>query len=305
LKVTIAIPTVLRKTLESTLRCISKQSYTEFEVLLIYKGVMRESVKQYEKLMKVNFIEQKDGLLEEAYNLALKLSDSDILLFTDDDACPGRSWVEDHVNLHKKNPEIGVAGGLITGKYWKNYPNAVFEIFKGTPMMEEADPVFRDYTGYLTKTGLSVDRQEHKNSEKTLAVAGVNMSVKRAAYENFQVYTYSLFASYIETQISLNAIRRGYSSARFPGALTYHKKIHSLSVPGKRNEWKLIVEKFAFPYIANRFYKVDLDLLQQLTLKVEGFPHDGLSLALEGIENNYDPLQFRKMLSRRFETESR
>jgi GT2 family glycosyltransferase len=300
LKVTVAVPTVLRRTLEGTLKCMSQQSYTDFNVVLIYRGEMRKTVEDYRNKLDMKFIEQKRGLLEEAYNIAFQISDSDILLFTDDDACPGKTWVEDHVNFHIKNPEAGIAGGLITGKYWRNYPNAAFELFKGTPFMEEADPIFREYVGYLTKTGLSVDRHEHRNSEKTLAIAGVNMSIKDSVYRGFKAFTYSVFASYIETQIALRAIRKGFSSVRFPAALTYHKKISSLSVPCKKNEWKLIVEKFAFPFIADRFYRVDRELLKELAFRMEGFPREGLMTALHGLEKGLKPAEFRKLLLNRF-----
>ncbi|MGC8599993.1 MAG: glycosyltransferase family A protein [Nitrososphaeria archaeon] len=300
MKVTVAVPTVLRRTLEGTLKCISQQSYRDFNVVLIYAGEMRKTVEDYRSRLSIEFIEQKRGLLEEAYNKAFQSSDSEILLFTDDDACPGKTWVEDHVNFHIKNPDAGIAGGLITGKYWRNYPNTAFELFKGTPFMEEADPLFREYVGYLTKTGLSVDRHEHTNSEKTLAIAGVNMSVKDSVYRGFKAFTYSVFASYIETQIALSAIKKGFSSVRFPAALTYHKKISSLSVPCKKNEWKLIVEKFAFPFIADRFYRVDRELLRDLAIRMDGFPREGLITALHGLEKGLKPVEFRKLLLKKF-----
>ncbi|MFP3133239.1 MAG: glycosyltransferase family A protein [Nitrososphaeria archaeon] len=300
MKVAVAVPTILRSTLEGTLKCLSQQSYKDFKVFLIYKGEMRKTVEDYRSKLDIEFIEQKRGLLEEAYNKAFQISTSELLMFTDDDACPGKTWVEDHVNFHINNPEAGIAGGLITGKYWRNYPNEAFELFKGTPFMEEADPLFREYVGYLTKTGLSVDRHEHRNNEKTLAIAGVNMSVKDSVYRGFKAFTYSVFASYIETQIALRAIKKGFSSVRFPAALTYHKKISSLSVPSKKNEWKLIVEKFAFPFIADKFFKVDRELLKELTLRMKGFPREGLMTALYGLEKGLKPSEFRKLLLKKF-----
>ncbi len=296
MKVTVGIPSILRKTLENTLRCLSKQSYKNFDIILVYKGELRESVKRFNRKLKISFIEQKEGFLEEAYNEILKISDSDLLLFTDDDACPSPTWVEDHVQFHDKNPKVGVAGGIVHGKIWKNYPNYAYELFKGSELMEEADEAFKEYVGYLTKTGLSVDRGMHKNNEKTLAVAGVNMSVKKPAYEGFQAYTYSIFASYIETQISLNALKRGYDSVRFPKAYVYHKKLFSLSVPTKQNERKLIIEKYSFPYIADKFYKLDQNLLQLLAIKMTGYPQLGLCAALRGLKETVRPNEFRKIL---------
>ncbi len=294
--VTVAVPSILRSTLEELLECLEAQTYRDFKILIVYKGEMRESVEAFAKKLDIEFYKQKDGLLEEAYNLILERSSSEILLFTDDDACPGSKWIEEHILFHQSHPEVGIAGGLISGKYWQNYPNQAYELLKNTPYMEEIDPVFRGYVGYLTRTGLSVDRARHTNNEKTLAVAGVNMSLKGFLFRGFQAYTYSLFASYIETQLSLHALKQGYSSVRFPGAITHHKNIPSLSVPRKEDEWKLVLEKYTFPYVADKFYRVDRKLLGELSEIMDGVPRRGLKLALTGIERDLRPLEFREAI---------
>jgi len=287
--VTIGIPTIGRKSLDSLLGKLKK--YKDVEILLVYKGDLK--TKDYNRA-----IEQKEGYYEEAMNIILKESHSSLLLITDDDAIPSESWIEDHALFHEKNEKIGLASGIIKGKKWKNYPNALFQRYKNTIYMEEYDYRFKDYIGFLTKTGLSVDRREHKEEiEKTLAIAGVNMSIKKEVYNNLQIPEYSLIGSYNETIIALAGIKKGFDSAIFNGGEVTHLGEESLSrTKDDKLERYFAIEKYSFPYAVNLELSLNILLLKEFSFLINGDAKVGIDLAIRGISEKMSPHRFREEL---------
>lgn len=293
--VKVFIPTIGRPTLKLTLESLSRQTYSDFKVILILKGDITINAHN------VEIIRQNEGYFEEAVNLALKnIGDADIVLFTDDDAIPLQSWIEDHVEFHEKNPNAAIISGKVIGKKWKNYPNSLFARYKDTDFMKPYNSVFSDYTAFLTKTGLSVDGEKFgKNDvEKSLAIAGVNMSIKAKVFLGFQIPEFTLRGSYNETVLALHAIKNGYYSMTFNKAEVNHLGEESLSrTNNEKVERYLCLEKHAFPYGANFIFPINIDLLQNFVNIVEDeIPKRGLSLALKGIMQRLPPHGFRTLL---------
>ncbi|EWG07961.1 MAG: hypothetical protein ASUL_02919 [Candidatus Aramenus sulfurataquae] len=293
MNVSIAIPTLCRPSLYSLLDRLKR--YKDAEVILIYKGELR--TKDYNKA-----IEQKDGYYEEALNIALREASSPLLLVTDDDAIPSEHWVEDHVRFHEEHQRIGVLTGRVVGRKWKNYPNALFQRLSHTIYMEEYCAKFKEYTGFLTKTGLSVDRREHIGNEKTLAIAGVNMSIKREVYQGLQLPEYSLRGSYNESVIALHAIRKGFDAFYFSGGEVFHGGEESLSrSTNPLAERYLSIEKHAFPYAVWRVWGLNVALLEELYHLARGEERVGIGIALKGIRNKLEPHKFRELLKAEME----
>jgi GT2 family glycosyltransferase len=290
--VTIGIPTIGRESLNLLLEKIRK--YKDVEILLVYKGDLK--TKEYNRA-----IEQKEGYYEEAMNIILKESHSSLLLITDDDAIPSNTWVEDHVNFHEKYEKIGVASGVIKGKKWKNYPNALFLKYKNTIYMEEYNYRFKDYVGFLTKVGLSVDRREHdpKVIEKTLAIAGVNMSIKKEVYNSIQIPEYSLRGSYNESIIAISGIKKGFDSAIFNKGEIIHEGEESLSrTNNNKLERYLAIEKYSFPYAVNLELNINFELLKEFSYLLDGEAKIGIDLAIKGMLERMEPHKFREELSK-------
>ncbi|MDT7901588.1 MAG: glycosyltransferase [Acidianus sp.] len=297
--VQIFIPTLGRETIKDTLNALKTQTFKDFEIILISKKQL--NINGVNKI-----IIQKEGYFEEAINLALEnLNPDDIALFTDDDAIPSSKWIEDYLEFHEKNPSIYIASGEVIGEKWKNYPNALFQRYKNTKYMMPYNSKFSEYTGFLTKVGLSVDRDDlgTYEVEKSLAIAGVNMSLKTNFFLEYKIPTFTLRGSYNESVLALHGIYLGGDSATFKGAKVYHKGNESLSrTKDPHIEKYLCLEKHVFPYAVNTIFKIDINLLDEfISLLEEGIPKLGLSLALKGIVNNYTFLQFRKELLRLYE----
>ncbi len=286
--VTVAIPTLCRPSLPILLRKLRR--YKDVEVILVYKGEL--NTKEYNRA-----IEQKEGYYEEALNIALREASSQLLLITDDDAIPSDRWVEEHVKFHEEHLNVGVLTGRIVGRKWKNYPNTLFQRLRDTIYMCEYSPKFKEYVGFLTKTGLSVDRREHRGNEKTLAMAGVNMSVKKEVYQGLQVPEYSLRGSYNESVIALHAIMKGFDAFYFDGGEVYHGGEESLSRSSDTLAEKyLAIEKYSFPYAVWRVLGINVKLLEELYFLAKGEERVGLGIALEGIKNKVCPHKFRELL---------
>jgi len=293
-KATVGIPSLLRKSLHKTLRALMQQSEDDFDILITYKGNLTREFEEYEKVLNISFLKQKEGLFEEGLNLVLENADGKILLTTDDDAIPDKNWVMEHVEFHESNRDVGVISGEIIGKKWINYPNSLYMRFKKTDFMHEYSPAFSEYKAFLTKTGFSVDRE--KGYGKSIAIAGVNMSIKREVYSKTRVLTYSLRGSYNESYIAVNAIKLGYHSIVMKKAKVVHIDNDSLSRP-LNNDWELRIEKFTSPYMFNFLLPIDLELLRKLLDQVEMEEEKiGISMAIEGIENKLPPKKFRERL---------
>jgi glycosyltransferase involved in cell wall biosynthesis len=98
----------------------------DFEILVIdnnssdnTKEVVLECKKQFSTEIKY-FFEPKQGL-HEGRHRGLRESNSDILIFIDDDIEPNKLWLTSIFNAFK-NPEVVLVGGRVIPKFKNNYP---------------------------------------------------------------------------------------------------------------------------------------------------------------------------------------
>lgn len=180
-------------------------------------------------------------------------------------------------------------------------PNLLFDKFRDKEYMKPYCDVFEDYQGFLTKVGLSVDKDNEVTlrTYRTLAVAGVNMSVKRKAIEGYSPLTFTLRGAYNETLIALNGIKKGLHSVVFQGAKVNHKDRESLSRTKNRDTANyLALEKFVLPYAVNLLgFNIDVKLLRSFMEEVDWeVAKEGISIALTGIEERLKPKEIREML---------
>lgn len=300
MNVKVFIPTIGRNSLKQTLEALDIQTFSDFKIYLILKGNITLNSDN------IIVIKQKEGYFEEAINIALRnLDDADIALFTDDDAIPSRTWIEEHIEFHEKNPNTAIISGKVIGKKWKNYPNSLFKRFKNTEYMKPYNQEFSEYTAFLTKVGLSVDGDNFgKNEiEKSLAIAGVNMSIKVKPFLNVQIPEFTLRGSYNETMLALHAIKKGYYSMTFSGAEVYHLGEESLSrTTNEKIDKYLCLEKHTLPYAVNFIFPISVTLLEDFISKLEDeIPKRGLFLALKGIKEALHPHNFRELLREELE----
>lgn len=309
MKLVIGIPTYKNNgtTIGSLLDSLARQTYADFRVVIVMKrgdpeGDQRtmDVIERSSKDLDISLVEQKEGFFEEALALLFK-EKADVYLTSDDDAVVSPSWVEDHVRV-MRDEEVGVATGEIEGQRWVNYPNLLFEKFRDKDYMMPYSDVFEDYHGFLTKVGLSVDRDKDvkMSTYKTLAVAGVNMSVKRKAIEGYSPLAFTLRGTYNESLIALNGIKKGLHSVVFQGAKVTHKDRESLSrTKDKDTANYLALERFVLPYAVDLLgFKIDVELLRRFVEEVDwNVAREGMEIALKGIEGKLKPREVREMLA--------
>lgn len=169
MQVTIGIPTYKNDghTIGNLLEALTKQTYKDFKVKVIMKrGERRGDEKTLQILdsfrgdLDLNLVYQEEGLFEEALDLLFR-EKADLYVTTDDDATPSPTWVEDHVRIQEME-WVGCATGEIEGSKWVNYPNLIFDKFRDKVYMKPYSKDFQQYHGFLTKGGLSVDKNEPK-----------------------------------------------------------------------------------------------------------------------------------------------
>ena len=111
MKFSICIPTLSEreKSLNRAIESIEKQSYKNFEIILIWKGDKEPLVAHYGYSLRIK--KQESDSVAGAINEGLALATGDVFVRTDDDCIFDAYWLENMKNTYEKFPNtIGVTG---------------------------------------------------------------------------------------------------------------------------------------------------------------------------------------------------
>ena len=122
--VSIIIPTFQRAPfLKYALEAINKQTYRNFEIVVIVKpggDETLEVLKDYHDLP-IKIVMQKEGFVSEAYNLGLRVAKGEIIAIMDDDSVPYSDWLEKYVNIYVKDEKVGgISGAALNAEICKD-----------------------------------------------------------------------------------------------------------------------------------------------------------------------------------------
>jgi len=113
-KVSLLVPTLNRAdTLPTLLDSLTKQTYKNFEILIIDGGSTdntKEILDQYKEKLKIKFAVQKGGLIKQE-NKGVKLATGDIIMRTDDDAKLPPQVLKEIVKTFQMDDKVGGASG--------------------------------------------------------------------------------------------------------------------------------------------------------------------------------------------------
>ena len=321
--ITVAIPTYKNfgSTIKYTLKALTMQTYKDFKVLIVYKPYPGDNtlniIDEFKDQLNIEVLIQSNGYFEEALNMIYNNTESDILVLTDDDSLPSSTWLEEHVKLHLKYPEVGIIGGEVIEKrnkeyYRKRLMHRVFGFYK--PLLN----VLENYESFFNDMGLWVYRYRPLNQgeiRKTLYVEGVNISIKKRVYKDFQLPCYTIRGRNNEFLLGLYGVLKGLHVIRYGGAYVKHLARESLSRTTDSFVLKnLLLEDSLIPYGVSqyyreinlhklKFYKLYLQSLKKLLKlfkKRLGFYIDvapvGLEIALKAIKENREPKWVRERL---------
>ena len=247
--VSVVIPTYKRAyTLRHVLEGLKKQTYRNFEVIVVFKpggDETGEILKEYSKNLPLTVIVQKDGFVTDAYNLGLKKANGQIIAFLDDDAVPYPNWLEELIKTYHKYGKVGgVSGSGRSASITKDgrvvqVPEA--SVYPYSKQVGYYDfPWSRPLTGmsdwliYFGRDGLVHHRQllrkgNFKGIFPSLLLMGANMSVKRDAIEGLEFDENLILGFACEQRFSYQIWRRGYKLLYNPNAKVLHI-IHSDSL---------------------------------------------------------------------------
>jgi glycosyltransferase involved in cell wall biosynthesis len=116
----VILPTYKRREmLRLVLEGLSRQSYSNFEVLVIVKPAndgTETLVESYRGKLDVRLIIQQEGFVTSALNLGMKNAKGNAFAFIDDDAVPAPDWLQRHAKTYEALDVVGVAGDAISSR---------------------------------------------------------------------------------------------------------------------------------------------------------------------------------------------
>ncbi len=322
MKILIGIPTYSNSrfgyTIRQTLEALINQSFKDFRVLIIYKPSPSDRtldvIDEFRDELDIEVKIQSEGFVEEAMNMIFEIAkDYDITLTTDDDAVPTKTWIEEHVKFHKSHEKVGIAQGVVVS----NYDFCYEYMHRLRSLIGYHKPLLKELSNYgviINDMGLLACRSKELGNVKdyvlTISIGGVNMSFKSKHYINcFALPGYTKRGIHYERLLVLYYIKQKLHSAFFNGGIVEHLERDSLSRPKDSSarlmmsmEWYLLpygIHYYGFKLNMRRlkFYNWLIDLYSRFkkTLISKAYA-EGLKLAIEAIENNYEPREVRSKL---------
>lgn len=169
----VVIPTYKREeSLFETLNSLQKQSYKDFDILVVDNAVSDSLKNRIENLIKeseitIKYIPEPRLGLHYGRNRGAIEAKTDILIYTDDDTLFPENWVE-QIILSFKNPKVGAVGGKVLPKIDLNSKNKVI-----------TEWFLKNAKGYLSL--LDMGESEFTLPKGNYNIYGCNMAIRRTA----------------------------------------------------------------------------------------------------------------------------
>jgi len=231
-------------TISYVLEGLKKQSYKDFEVIIVVKEPSEEFYEIIDKYIKdlyIRVLVQDKGFAPEAYEIGIPVCRGQVIAFLDDDAIPKTSWLEDHVKSFQANPKLGgVAGNDIQARIENG--GAIVEIPE-----RKVHPVYLRISSlknyclsrplsrmngwyvYFGRDGLAhhhpkfLLKDEVKSCVPSLLFLGANMSVKKKAIEGLHISGNLVVSGFgFEHLLAYGIIRKGYGIVYNPSPKVMH-----------------------------------------------------------------------------------
>jgi len=194
MKTSVIIVTYRRAwSLRYCLESLTKQTLKPDEIVIVLKPSGDGSEKiihEYMSILPIKLVIQHEGYAPKAYDLGIKNSSNDIILFIDDDAIAHEEWVERYVKLFNMINDAGGIGGLSYKAYLDSsklyLTNETYDI-RAAPKGQFYRKPLKDYDGYcawLSKSGFMGSKICEGEYIKSVDIGGANMAFKREAIED-------------------------------------------------------------------------------------------------------------------------
>ncbi len=217
------------------MEAICKQTYKPLEVLVVHDGENRDRVKQIVESLGLVYISGRRRGVVDAYNLAIEKSSGDIIAFTDDDAIPDRTWLEEIASFYTN--EVGAVGEVVKNK-------------------DDAQPCL--VTTKIGKTGKFSGWQIVRDTMEVDHLRGANMSFSRRAIAKTGLFDRNFGGDgyLFESDYCLRAKRRGFRILFNPRAVVFHAGSKERLVPRERSPSRRYYHKCNGTYFTLKHFAV-------------------------------------------------
>ncbi|MBU1289932.1 glycosyltransferase family 2 protein [Patescibacteria group bacterium] len=206
MKLSVVIPTYNRRdTLIETLKAFSRQSYKNFEIIIVDDGSTdgtEEVVKGINLSLKIKYIFQQNKGPASARNLGIKQAKNEIIFFTGDDIIPSENLLEEHINIHRTaNENISVLG------YTKWAPQ-----IRITPFRK-----------YITDYHFAYPSINDENNVDWGYFYTSNVSIRKKFLEKTELFDEEFpYAAYEDSELGYRLFKNGMRTVFNKKAVAYH-----------------------------------------------------------------------------------
>ena len=191
-------------TLKECLEALQKQSYSNYEVIVVDDG-STDTVPEIAKAFpSVRYVRQDHAGLSVARNLGMRLAKGDIVCYTDDDCMADEDWLQ-HLVLAFDDPQWVAAGGPNIPPQARNRTEAIVAAAPGGP----------------SHVLLNDEEAEH--------LPGCNLAIRKAALEAIGGFRPQFMAAGDDVDVCWRLREAGGKLKFVPGAMVWHHRRFSVS----------------------------------------------------------------------------
>lgn len=198
--------------LKKCLSSIGKQTYRDFEILVIDNGSVDGSQNFIKKnFAQVNLIELKNNIgFASAVNLGIKICTGNYMVLINNDTKVDKNCIKYLVSAAKKNK----SAGMIAAK--------ILQLDK--PKLIDSAGDYIDAVGHANNLGYGEeDGMEFEKGKYVFLVSGGGCLIKRKVFESIGFFDPDYFAYMEDVDFSFRAQLYGYKAFFEPKAVIYHK----------------------------------------------------------------------------------
>jgi len=239
----VSIITVTWNSAKDIINCINsikKQTYTDFEILLIDNNSNDNSVDIVRKhYPDIQIIENKKNLgFAEGNNIGIQKASGEILAFVNPDVILDPNWLNNLVTKLQSSNKIGGVVGKIF-YLGEKYPK---------------DAIFCTWSKIDPFTATPYNFTNNEPASKVDYLSGAAMLVKKEVIDTVGLLDSNYFLYFEETDWCARMIRAGYDLIYVPNALSWHAVSTSTHSDEKifymeRNRIRFAIKNFDFFYL--------------------------------------------------------
>lgn len=202
-----------KKFLKECLDSLKKQTYNNFEIILVDNGSTDGSIdfiqKEYGDFVKIIRNETNLGFAEGS-NIGIRSARGEFIVLLNNDTKTDPFWLEELVKTIHIDPKVGMWGSKIYSYYHKNQIEAVGELI---------------YWDGLTraKGQFEIDNGQFNFMEEILYPPGCGAMYRRKIFDEIGLFDKDFFAYADDAEIGIRARLAGWKALFVPKAILYHK----------------------------------------------------------------------------------